>query len=328
MAATDGSGATRTTDEVLAGVDLGGKRALVTGASGGLGLETARALAAHGAEVILAARDTAKIDAALRAIREQVPGAQVSGVALDLASLASVRACAARLRGEHDRLDLLINNAGVMASPLLRTSDGFEMQFGTNHVGHFLLTGLLVPLLVAAAPARIVNVTSDGHVMSDVHWDDPNFERHDYEKWSAYGQSKTANVLFPVELERRLGARGVHAWAVHPGMIMTDLGRHLTKDDIATLMSMSTGSDDKTEGASSSGGGSGGRGGMPPLKTIPQGAATSVWAATAPELEGRGGGYLADCTDATNPSAWAMDPVAARRLWAMSEQLVGETFAL
>ena len=327
MAATDGSGASRTTDEVLAGVDLQGKRALVTGASGGLGLETARALAAHGAEVILAARDAAKTDSALRSIREQVPGARVTGTDLDLASLASIRACAARLRKDYDRLDLLINNAGVMCSPFGRTSDGFELQFGTNHLGHFLLTGLLVPLLVAGAPARVVNLSSDGHLISDVHWDDPNFERHDYEKWTAYGQSKTANVLFSIELERRLGGRGVHAWAVHPGMIMTDLGRHLTQEDLAMIQAMTKGGGEKKEGTSSGGSG-GSRGGMPGYKTIPQGAATSVWAATAPELEGRGGGYLADCTEATKPNPWAIDPVAARRLWTMSEKLVGETFAL
>ncbi|MBM4244600.1 MAG: SDR family NAD(P)-dependent oxidoreductase [Deltaproteobacteria bacterium] len=320
------SGPTTTTEDVLAGVDLAGKRVLVTGASGGLGLETARALASHGAEVILAARDAAKTDAALRTIREQVPDAKVSGTDLDLASLASVRACAARLRQQLDRLDLLINNAGVMACPLARTADGFELQFGTNHLGHFLFTGLLVPLLVTGAPARVVNLSSDGHMLSDVHWDDPSFERHDYEKWASYGQSKTANVLFSVELERRLGKKGVHAWAVHPGMIMTDLGRHLTADDVAMLQSMTKGRGEKKDGESSGGGGRAG-GGMPGFKTIPQGAATSVWAATAPELEGRGGGYLADCTEATKPKPWALDAVSAGRLWAISEKMVGETFA-
>lgn len=318
------SGPTTTTEDALAGIDLTGKRALVTGASGGLGLETARALAAHGAEVILAARDAAKTDAALRTIREQVPGAKVAGTDLDLASLASVRACAARLLLKYDRLDLLVNNAGVMACPLAHTADGFELQFGTNHLGHFLFTGLLVPLLVAGAPARIVNLSSDGHMISDVHWDDPNFRSHDYEKWTSYGQSKTANVLFSVELERRLGGKGVHAWAVHPGMIMTDLGRHLTADDVAMLQAMAKPRGEKRDGAPSGGGGSGG---MRGFKTIPQGAATSVWAATAPELEGRGGGYLADCTEATKPKPWALDPAAAQRLWAMSEQMVGETFA-
>ena len=320
------SGATTTTEDVLAGIDLTGKRALVTGASGGLGLETARALASRGAEVIVAARDAAKTDAALRTIREQVPGAKVSGADLDLASLASIRACAARLLKQIDRLDLLINNAGVMACPLARTADGFELQFGTNHLGHFLFTGLLVPLLVAGAPSRIVNLSSDGHMLSDVHWDDPNFERHDYEKWASYGQSKTANVLFSVELERRLGAKGVHAWAVHPGMIMTDLGRHLTKEDVAMLQSMSKPRADKAEKKDAPTGGES-RGAMPGFKTIPQGAATSVWAATAPQLEGRGGGYLADITEATKPKAWALDPAAAQRLWAMSEKMVGETFA-
>ncbi len=322
----DRSGPTTTTEDVLAGVALNGKRALVTGASGGLGLETARALAAHGAEVILAARDAAKTDAALRTIRAQVPDANVTGTELDLASLASVRACAARLLKQYDRLDLLINNAGVMACPLARTADGFELQFGTNHLGHFLFTGLLVPLLIAGAPSRIVNLSSDGHMISDVHWDDPNFERHDYEKWTSYGQSKTANVLFSVELERRLAAKGVHAWAVHPGMIMTDLGRHLTKDDVAMLQAMAKGRGEKKAGASSGGTGAA-RPAAPGFKTIPQGAATSVWAATAPELEGRGGRYLADCTEATKPKEWALDPAAAQRLWAMSEKLVGETFA-
>jgi len=263
--------------------------------------------------VVLAARSADKTQAALRTLREQVPGARLESLELDLASLASVRACAARFLATHDRLDLLINNAGVMASPLGRTADGFELQFGTNHLGHFLLTCLLAPALLAAAPARIVNLSSGGHVISDIHWDDPNFERHEYEKWTAYGQAKTANVLFTVELERRLGARGVHAYAVHPGMIMTDLGRHLTRDDVAALQSM----------AKSAPGG----GGLPGFKSIAAGAATSVWAATAPELAQHGGRYLADCALSSESAAWATDAAAAQRLWALSEQLVGETFA-
>lgn len=322
MATTGAEGKHRTTDEVLRGVDLGGKRALVTGASGGLGLESARALAAHGAEVILAARDAAKTEAALRTIREQVPGARVAATALDLASLASVRACAARIRESYDRLDLLINNAGVMACPLARTADGFELQLGTNHLGHFVLTGLLAPLALAARDARIVNLTSAGHVISDVHWDDPHFERHGYEKWTSYGQSKTANVLFTVDLERRLGARGVHAYAVHPGMIMTDLGRHLTKEDIATLQAMA-----KKAPSGGSGGGQPG-GGLPPYKSIAEGAATTVWAATAPELAARGGVYLEDCAVSPKAAPYALDPDAARRLWAMSEEMAGERFDL
>jgi len=325
MTTTEGAQTRRTTNEVLQGVDLAGKRALVTGASGGLGLETARALAAHGAEVIVAARDAAKTEAALRTIGEQVPGALVSATALDLGSLASVRACAKRLLAEHDRLDLLINNAGVMACPLGHTADGFELQLGTNHLGHFVLTGMLAPLLLAAGDARIVNLSSAGHVISDVHWDDPHFQSHAYEKWTAYGQSKTANVLFTVELERRLGPRGVHAYAVHPGMIMTDLGRHLTPEDVAALQAMAK-SAPREPGAGS--GGEKPRSGLPPYKSIPEGAATTVWAASAAELAARGGLYLEDCEVSTKAAPYALDPDAARRLWAMSEEMVGERFDL
>jgi NAD(P)-dependent dehydrogenase (short-subunit alcohol dehydrogenase family) len=306
-------GANSTTDHVLHGVDLSGKLALVTGASGGIGLETARALAAAGASVVVAARSAAKTEAALRTLREQVPQARFESLQLDLGALASVRAAAARFLATHDRLDLLVNNAGVMATPFERTADGFELQLGTNHLGHFLLTGLLVPALLAAAPARIVNVSSGGHVISDVHWDDPNFDHHPYEKWTAYGQSKTANVLFTLELERRLAARGVHAYAVHPGMIKTELGRYLTKEDHAALQSM----------ADSAPGG----GGLPAYKSIPAGAATTVWAATAVGLERHGGSYLADCAVSSDRAPWAGDPDAARRLWSLSERLVGETFA-
>jgi NAD(P)-dependent dehydrogenase (short-subunit alcohol dehydrogenase family) len=302
-----------TTDDVLQGVDLSRKVALVTGASGGLGLETARALTAAGATVVIAARDVEKTRAAVQSIRDRVPTAALENLQLDLTSLASVRCCAAAFLAAHDRLDLLINNAGVMATPFGHTIDGFELQIGTNHLGHFLLTGLLGPAILAAAPSRIVNLTSGGHLISDVHWDDPNFARHPYEKWTAYGQSKTANVLFTVELERRLGARGVHAFAVHPGMIITDLGRHLTQDDFATLQTM----------AESAPGG----GGLPPFKSIPQGAATTVWAATAPELAGRGGAYLADCAISSEHAPWATDAVAAQRLWTLSERLVGQSFA-
>ena len=322
---TDGGHHT-TTEDVLTGVDLRGKRALVTGASGGLGLETARALAAAGAEVFLAARDAAKTAAALDTIRATVPDARLESGVLDLASLVSVRDFAKQYLATHDRLDLLINNAGVMATPFGHTADGFELQLGTNHLGHFVLTCLLAPALVAAAPARIVNLSSGGHVISDVHWDDPNFARHDYEKWTAYGQSKTANVLFTVELERRLGARGVHAYAVHPGMIMTDLGRHLTADDVAALQAMA-----KRPSRGENAGGGGGRGsgsGLPPFKSVPEGAATTVWAATSPDLEARGGTYLEDCAVSSGHAAWALDAQAARRLWELSEELVGERYPL
>jgi NAD(P)-dependent dehydrogenase (short-subunit alcohol dehydrogenase family) len=172
---------------------------------------------------------------------------------------------------------------------------------------------LLAPALHAAAPARIVYLSSGGHMISGIDWEDPNFERRAYEPWIAYGQSKTANVLFTVELERRTGRDGVHGYAVHPGMVRTDLGRHLTKADSAALKAMAK---DAPAGR-----------GFPSFKTIPEGAATSVWAATAPELDERGGTYLADCAISDEHAPWATDPEAARRLWTLSEQLVGETFA-
>jgi NAD(P)-dependent dehydrogenase (short-subunit alcohol dehydrogenase family) len=302
-----------TTDEVLDGVDLSGRVAIVTGASTGIGEETARALAAAGARVVLAARDAKKTNAAADAIRAAVPGAELEVGWLDLTSLDSVRAFAGGFLAEHDQLHLLVNNAGVMYTPFGRTAEGFELQFGTNHVGHFLLTCLLVPALVAGAPARVVNLSSGGHMGSDIVWDDPNFERRDYDKFAAYGQSKTANILFSVELDRRLADRGVHAYAVHPGMISTELGRYMTKEDMTALMERAS---------------RGPSGGMPPRKTIEQGAATSVWAATAPQLESEGGTYLADCQVSDQHATWARDPESAERLWALSEELVGEQFPL
>ena len=209
-----------------------------------------------------------------------------------------------------------------MACPLTRTAEGWEMQFATNHLGHFLLTNLLAPALKAGAPGRIVNLSSAGHRFSDVHFDDIHFNSRDYEKWSSYGQSKTANVLFSVELTRRLAPYGITANAVHPGGIQTELGRHLTQADIDALLARVS-----TPGSS---------GGIK-FKTIPAGAATSVWAATSPELDGRGGLYLEDChigelkTDPTASSgyfAYATDPASATRLWAVSEETLGEKFDL
>jgi NAD(P)-dependent dehydrogenase (short-subunit alcohol dehydrogenase family) len=284
-------GAETTADEVLDGVDLTGTVAVVTGASSGIGAETARALAAAGATVVAATRDAG----------------------LDLASLAAVEAFARSVVDAHDRIGLLINNAGVMAAPFGRTADGFEQQFGINHLGHFLLTALLAPALVAGAPARVVNLSSGGHRMSDIGWDDPNYETRPYDKWQAYGQSKTANILFTVGLERRLGPVGVHSYAVHPGMIATNLGRHLDRSDYQAL---------KDRAKRSPGGG------LPGYKSIPAGAATTVYAATAPELEGRGGSYLADCAVTDDHAPWALDPASADRLWALSERLVSHPFPL
>jgi NAD(P)-dependent dehydrogenase (short-subunit alcohol dehydrogenase family) len=302
-----------TTDEVLEGVDLGGKIAVVTGASTGLGLETARALASAGALVVLAGRDSSRIDAAAATILEREPNAQLEQGLLDLTSLDSVRAFAEWYANGHDRLHLLVNNAGVMYTPFEHTAEGFEMQFGTNHVGHFLLTCLLVPQLLADPPSRVVNLSSGGHMGSDIVWDDVNFERRDYDKFAAYGQSKTANILFSVELDRRLGDRGVHAYAVHPGMIATELGRHMSREDFAQMA-------ERAKAAPS--------GGLPPRKTVEQGAATSVWAATAPELDAQGGTYLADTEVTADHAPWARDPESAQRLWTLTEEMVGQTFPL
>ncbi|MCU1394032.1 MAG: short-chain dehydrogenase [Ilumatobacteraceae bacterium] len=305
-----GYGELTTTDEVLEGVRLDDVTAVVTGASTGLGLETSRALAAVGAHVVLAVRDAAKGEAALATIREQLPDASVEFGVLDLASLASIREFAGATLGAHPRIGLLVNNAGVMYTPFGHTADGFELQFGTNHLGHFLLTNLLMPALLAAAPARIVNLSSGGHQGSDIIWDDPNYGHREYDKFEAYGQSKTANILFTVELDARLADRGIRSYAVHPGMIATELGRYMTRDDMRALR-------DRAKQAPA--------GGLPAYKSIPAGAATTVGAATAPELDGVGGVYHADCQLAP-PNPWALDRASASRLWAISEDLVGQRF--
>lgn len=307
-----------TTSEVLEGIDLSGKVALVTGGSGGLGEETARALAEKGAHVVLTARDMLKGEAAARGIREATGNDRVELEELELGSLASIRAFARRFLERHHRLNILVNNAGVMACPFAKTQDGFEMQFGSNHLGHFLLTCLLAPALREAAPSRVACVSSRGHQLSPVVFEDIHFERRPYDKWLSYGQAKTANILFAVELERRMGARGVHANGLHPGVILTDLARHLVPEDLEHLRRRQPG-------------------GKMRFKTIPAGAATSVWTVTAPELEGQGGLYLEDCHVAeVNDSesagdgvrSYALDPEIARRLWSVSEQTVGESFDL
>jgi NAD(P)-dependent dehydrogenase (short-subunit alcohol dehydrogenase family) len=226
---------TTTTTDVLDGVDLTGRNALVTGGTTGIGKETARALAAAGASVTTTARTEDKGTAAVDELRASVPDADAAYELLELGSLASVRDFTDRFAASHDSLDLLIANAGIMAVPFGRTDDGFELHLGTNHLGHFVLVGRLLPLLVASAPARVVVLSSGGHAMSDIDWDDPNYERREYSKMAAYGQSKTANILHAVELERRYGPLGVHAYAVHPGMVATELGRHFTPDDLQEL---------------------------------------------------------------------------------------------
>lgn len=308
-------GPTTTTDAVLDGLDLRGRTALVTGGSSGLGKETARALAAHGAKVVLTARDVPKGQKVADEIRASTGNDAVEVAELELGSLAGIRTAADRILAAHARFDLLINNAGVMACPFAKTADGFELQFGSNHLGHFLFTLLMLPALRRGDAPRIVNLSSRGHHIAPVDFDDLQFERRAYDKWQSYGQAKTANVLFTVGLERRLGAHGIHAYAVHPGAIMTELGRHLQAEDIAYLQTRSRGMQ---------------------FKSVEQGAATSCFAATAPELAGRGGLYLEDCHVAAiddSPEApegvksYALDAENAERLWAVSERLVGQRFA-
>lgn len=305
-----------TTDDVLDGIDLTGKLALITGASGGLGAETARALASKGASVVITARDIAKAQTAVDEIVASTGNDDITIESVELGSLASIVEFGERWNATHDRLDLLINNAGVMACPKDSTSDGFERQFGTNHLGHFLLTGLVAPTLLANGSGRIVNLSSRGHFRGTVDLDDPMYEHRPYDKWEAYGQAKTANILHAVELDSRLSGRGVRALAVHPGVIMTDLGRHLSQADIEAF--------------------SANRSAPVRFKSVEAGAATSVYAATAPELDGRGGVYLEDCdvaevddtSDEGGVRSYALDPVTAERLWALSEELVGRSFEL
>jgi NAD(P)-dependent dehydrogenase (short-subunit alcohol dehydrogenase family) len=248
-------------------------------------------------------------------VRAEVPDAQLDLRQLDLADLASIRTFAHGFVEDHPTLDVLIGNAGVMACPQGTTADGFELQFGTNHLGHFLLIQLLTPSLVAAGGARVVLLSSAGHRFSDVDLDDPGFEQSEYDPWTAYGRAKTANVLCAVGLDRRLRDQGVRAFAVHPGGIQTELGRHLTKETRQTMLDRLAAS--PTSFA---------------WKTIPQGAATTVYAATAPELDGEGGVYLEDCHIAEvveDPDAtagvrpYALDPDRADALWVLSEELVG-----
>ena len=315
-------GFSSTADEVLEGKDLSGRTALITGGYSGLGKETARAMAAKGAHIILSGRDAGKLDEAAAEIADAT-GARVDTLVCDLASLDNVRAAAKEAAERFDKIDLLINNAGVMAPPLERTAEGFELQFGTNHVGHFLLTNLLMPLVEKGERPRIVNLSSRGHHFDHVHFDDPNYQEREYEKWPAYGQSKTANILFAVGLEKRLADRGIHAYALHPGGIQTNLGRHMTEEDMSWMMDRIRKMAEKS-GAQPQG-----------FKTIPQGAATTCWVATADELEGAGGVYCEDChvanQDDDDPTggvkSYGIDPEKADRLWAMSEEMVGETFA-
>jgi NAD(P)-dependent dehydrogenase (short-subunit alcohol dehydrogenase family) len=321
MTATRTFGAQSTTDEVLDGVDLSGQRILVTGVSAGLGVETARVLAAHGAHVVGAARDLAKARRATTTVHaEAANGGSLELVELDLASLASVRACADALVAAGQPFDLVIANAGVMATPKGTTADGFETQFGTNHLGHFVLVNRIAALIKDGG--RLVNLSSAGHRYSDVDLEDPNFEHTTYTEFGAYGRSKTANILFAVEFDRRHQGRGVRATAVHPGGIQTELSRHMPQEMLDQLIASINAN--RPEGA-------------PPFrfKTVPQGAATTVWSGVVAAADEVGGLYCEDCHVAEpqdDPAiregvrAYALDPDHAKALWAKSEAMVGETF--
>ena len=298
--------------QVVDGVDLTDKTCVITGASAGLGRESARALAATGAHVVLAARNHGALAETERWVRSEVAHARTSSVTLDLTSLDSVRSASEQIADIAPAIDVLMNNAGVMFTPFSRTADGFEIQFGTNHLGHFELTRLLTPQLLAADAARIVILSSDGHRLSDVDLDDPNWERREYDKFAAYGASKTANILHMVELDRRMRDRGVRAYSVHPGVVATSLARHMTRDDFTTLSRFRplSPAQDKIDVRRD-------------FTTPEHGAATQVWAAVSTELNGVGSVYLADCAVRDDAEPYALDDAHAAALWEVSERLCG-----
>ncbi len=325
--ATNAFGATSTTEDVLSGISLRGKRILVTGVSAGLGIETARSLAAHGADVIGAARDLKKAEAATAQVAKDAAanGGSFQLIELDLANLNSVRACADKLLEKGEFLDVVIANAGVMATPFGHTIDGFETQFGTNHLGHFLFVNRIAPLIRAGG--RVINLSSSGHRYSDIDLEDLDFQRTPYEPFVAYGRSKTANILFAVAFDKRHRNRGVRAAAVHPGGIQTELGRYTDPkrfEDLLEQINQQLAAE-----------------GKPPFqwKTVPQGAATSVWAAVVAPADAVGGQYCENChvghivseqqpisVISEGVRAYALDPANAEALWTKSEELVGESF--
>lgn len=301
---------TPTALEVVDGVDLRGKVCVITGASAGLGRESARALAKTGAHVVLAARNRQALAETEAWVRAEVRDAVTSTVELDLTSLASARSAADAIGAIAPAIHVLMNNAGVMFTPFGRTTDGFETQFGTNHLGHFELTRLLVPQLLAAEGARIVNLSSDGHRLSDIDLDDPNWEHREYDKFAAYGASKTANILHTVELDRRLRDKNIRAYAVHPGVVATSLARHMSRDDF-TALTRFVPSDPAQEKVD-----------VRRDFTMPEhGAATQVWAAVGSDLADIGSVYLADCRIQPDVEPYAVDQTHARQLWDVSERL-------
>lgn len=301
--------------EVVAAGDVAGKMVVVTGGYSGIGTETVRALAGAGARVIVGARRVEQAHEVLDGF-----DGDISILSLDLSDPASIDSFAEAVRGETDHIDILINNAAIMASPLARDARGYEMQFATNHLGHFQLTARLWPLLLAGAPgARVVTVSSIGHRLGGLDLDDPGFDHRDYDKWLAYGQAKSANALFALQLDKIGEAKGVRAFAVHPGGIATPLQRHLTMDEQKAM-----GWYDEEGNVHQA------------FKSTEEGAATSVWCATSPLLEGKGGVYCEDCevakpADPANPRAGGVwphvrDEGLAEALWRRSEAMTGVSF--
>ncbi|PQA85474.1 oxidoreductase [Hyphococcus luteus] len=300
--------------EVMEGVDLAGKTAVVTGGYSGIGLEVVKALSAAGAEVIVPARNKSRADEALAS-----NGLAAAAVDMDLADLTSVYECAAEIGDAHNAIHFLFNNAGIMACPEARVGPGWEKQFAVNHLGHFVLARELMPYLLNAGGARMVTTSSVAHKRSKIHWDDVNFEKEPYDKWVAYGQSKTANALFALEVNNRRSGEGVKSFSVHPGPILTPIMRHITKEELV-LMGWLTEDGEVSEEAKGY------------IKTPDQGAASLLWAATSPLLDDRGGEYCEDCDIAAmstpeeprwrNVAEWAVDDAGAERLWELSEAMI------
>jgi len=307
-----------TAEEVVAGKDLSGRTFVVTGSSAGLGAETARVLAKASANVVMVARNAEKNAKVMADIRAQFPNARLSSVTMDLADLGSVRKAAAEIFAAHPKIHALINNAGFVGGPRVITPEGAELHFAANHLGPFLFSNLLYPALKAAAPSRVLILSSNGHRMPGFDFDDLDFSKRDYNHWTAYSASKRANVLHAVGLAKRLAGTGITANAVHPGVIRTEVFRDVQPEEEQMVTGWS-----ETNGS--------------PIKSIAQGASTQVWAAIAPELKDVTGTYLedtriarhipSDVLSAVGVIEEALDPVAADRLWAISEEIVGEKFA-
>ncbi|MFT6436347.1 MAG: NAD(P)-dependent dehydrogenase (short-subunit alcohol dehydrogenase family) [Candidatus Azotimanducaceae bacterium] len=301
--------------DVVVDVDLSSKNAIITGGYSGIGYETVIALTTAGAQVTIAGRDIDRANKAADEINAMNLKGSVATAKLDLGSLESAAAFASAYSSSHECLDILINNAAVMACPQEQTADGFEMQFGTNHLGHYALVRLLLPKLLASAGARVVCLSSTGHMISPVVFDDINFENRAYDPWASYGQAKSANSLTAVAIQTLYADQGVEAFAVHPGGIMTSLQRHMSKADIESRGWVDTEGNVNER-----------------FKTVAEGASTSTWAATAPELKGQGGVYLEDCGFAeiceSRPEfpkgviSYAVDKDQANRLWQLSEEMI------